>query len=59
MIVTQWGTTMPRYQLIYNGNPTYPLCDTRDEAEGFKQKAAAKWPEITVEIKQVKEQADD
>ena len=50
---------MTRYQLIYNGNPAHPLCDTREEAEGFKQKAAAQWPEITVEIKQVEEQADD
>jgi hypothetical protein len=46
---------MARYQLIYNGNPAHPLCDTRDEAEGFKQKAAAQWPEITVEIKQIEE----
>tara|TARA_R110000744_G_scaffold12564_1_gene37286 strand:- start:1000 stop:1185 length:186 start_codon:yes stop_codon:yes gene_type:complete len=39
-----------KYQLIYNGNPAHPLCDTREEAEHFKQKAADQWPEIKVEI---------
>ena len=50
---------MSKYQLIYNGNPAHPLCDTREEAEGFKQKSAAQWPEITVEIKQVEENDND
>tara|TARA_R110002074_G_scaffold61959_2_gene149452 strand:+ start:1939 stop:2094 length:156 start_codon:yes stop_codon:yes gene_type:complete len=44
---------MREYQLIYNGNPAYPLCSTREEAELFKQKAADKWPEMRVEIKQI------
>ena len=47
---------MTKYQLIYNGHGCYPLCDTREEAEGYEQKSAAQWPEITVEIKQVEEQ---
>tara|TARA_R110000868_G_C10425583_1_gene723785 strand:+ start:27 stop:194 length:168 start_codon:yes stop_codon:yes gene_type:complete len=46
---------MTKYQLTYNGNGCYPLCDTKEEAEDFKQKSATQWPEITVEIKQVEE----
>jgi len=50
---------MNKYQLTYNGNGCYPLCDTKEEAEGFKQKSAMQWPEITVEIKQVEENEND
>jgi len=45
-----------QYQLIYNGHPANLLLNTLEEAEGFKQRAAVAWPEITVEIKQVEEE---
>jgi hypothetical protein len=44
---------MTKYQLIYNGNKCYPLCDTIEQAESYKQKSAEQWPEIKVEIKQI------
>tara|TARA_R110001592_G_scaffold332842_3_gene616438 strand:+ start:1668 stop:1814 length:147 start_codon:yes stop_codon:yes gene_type:complete len=44
---------MTKYQLIYNGNECYPLVNTREEAENFKQKAAEQWPEINVVIKEI------
>lgn len=47
---------MTKYQLIYNGHEQYPLCGTLEEAEMYKKIAAEKWPEISVEIKQVEEQ---
>tara|TARA_R110000822_G_scaffold223035_1_gene356302 strand:+ start:137 stop:280 length:144 start_codon:yes stop_codon:yes gene_type:complete len=45
-----------KYQLVYNGHAAALLLDTLKEAEGFKQRAAVAWPEITVEIKQVEEE---
>ena len=50
---------MTKYQLSYNGHQAALLLDTLKEAEGFKQRAADAWPEITVEIKQVEEQDND
>jgi hypothetical protein len=47
---------MTKYQLIYNGNKCYPLCDTIEQAESYKQKSAEQWPEIKVEIKKQEEQ---
>tara|TARA_R110000764_G_C10899154_1_gene371242 strand:+ start:323 stop:481 length:159 start_codon:yes stop_codon:yes gene_type:complete len=44
---------MIKYQLVYNGNACYPLVNTREEAENFKQKAAKQFPEIIVEIKAI------
>lgn len=44
---------MLKYQLVYNGNECYPLLNTKEEAERFKQKAAEQWPEIRVEIKAI------
>ena len=41
---------MTKYQLIYNDNPAYPLLNTREEADRFKQKAADQWPEMKVVI---------
>jgi hypothetical protein len=46
-------TNEKKYQLIYNGNEAYPLCDTKEEAEHFKKKAADQSPEIKVEIKEI------
>lgn len=46
---------MTKYQLIYNGNESYPLCFTLEEAEKYKKKAAEQCPNISVEIKQVEE----
>jgi hypothetical protein len=43
-----------QYQLIYNGHPAYPLLDTVEEAERFKQKAAEQYPAIKVEILPIK-----
>lgn len=48
---------MEKYQLTYNGNACYPLCNTIEEAEEYKQRAAAQWPEIKVEIKQVNKES--
>ena len=47
---------MTKYQLIYNGHEQYPLYTTLEVAEMYKKIAAEKWPEISVEIKQVEEQ---
>lgn len=45
-----------QYQLIYNGHPANPLLNTLEEAEGFKQRAADAWPDITVEIVTIEEE---
>ena len=47
---------MTKYQLFYNEHGCYPICDTKEEAEQFKQKSEEKWPEMKVEIKQIEEQ---
>ena len=47
---------MTKYQLFYNEHVCYPLCDTKEEAEQFKQKSEKNWPEMKVEIKQIEEQ---
>ena len=47
-----------KYQLVYNGHAAALLLDTLKEAEGFKQRAADAWPEITVEIVTVKEEGN-
>jgi len=47
---------MLKYQLVYNGNGCYPLLDTKEEAERFKQKTAEQWPDIKVEIKAIESQ---
>tara|TARA_R110000796_G_C14291227_1_gene403988 strand:+ start:298 stop:480 length:183 start_codon:yes stop_codon:yes gene_type:complete len=44
---------MTKYQLIYNDSLAPFLCDTRKEAESFKQKAADEWPEMKVVIKEI------
>ena len=44
---------MIKYQLVYNGNACYPLVNTKDEAESFKQKLIEQFPEIIVEIKAI------
>ena len=49
---------MTKYQLFYNEHGCYPLCDTKEEAEQFKQKSEEKWPEMNVEIKQIEEPDD-
>tara|TARA_R110001599_G_scaffold66234_2_gene187158 strand:+ start:560 stop:829 length:270 start_codon:yes stop_codon:yes gene_type:complete len=59
IIINNRSKTMTKYQLIYNGHQSALLLDTLKEAEGFKQKAADAWPEITVEIKQVEEQDNE
>jgi hypothetical protein len=48
---------MTKYQLIYNDNPAYPLLNTREEANRFKQKAADQWPEMKVVIKEINQEA--
>jgi hypothetical protein len=51
MIRTHWNINKTlKYQLIYNGNPAYPLCDTKEEAESFKKKAEEKNPQTKVKI---------
>jgi hypothetical protein len=47
---------MIKYQLIYNGNESYPLYFTLEEAEKHKKNAAEQWPNITVEIRQIVEE---
>jgi hypothetical protein len=44
---------MIKYQLIYNGHECFPLVNTREEAESFKQKSAEQSPEMHVEIKAI------
>ena len=44
---------MTKYQLIYNGHPCFPLCDTKEEAERFKQKSAEQYPYLNVAIKEI------
>jgi len=44
---------MTKYQLICNGNECYPLVNTREEAESFKQKSAEQMPQVHVEIKEI------
>ena len=50
---------MTKFQLIYNGHPCFPLCDTREEAEVFKQKSAAQSPYLSVVIKEVNTDGED
>ena len=50
---------MTKYQLIYNGNPCFPLCDTRAEAEKFKKKSAEHYPDLNVVIKEIKPSAEE
>ena len=49
--------TMTKFQLVYNGNECFPLCNTREEADRFKQKAADQWPEMKVVIKEINQEA--
>ena len=48
---------MTKYQLIYNDSLAPFLCDTRKEAESFKQKAADEWPEMNVVIKEINQES--
>jgi hypothetical protein len=48
---------MTKFQLVYNGNECFPLCNTREEANRFKQKAADQWPEMKVVIKEINQEA--
>ncbi len=50
---------MAKYQLIYNGHKCYPLVNTREEAESFKQKSKEQYPEIHVEIKKIKVSSEE
>ena len=51
------GIKMTKFQLVYNGNKCLPLCNTREEADRFKQKAADQWPEMKVVIKEINQEA--
>tara|TARA_R110001632_G_scaffold65904_2_gene155866 strand:+ start:160 stop:312 length:153 start_codon:yes stop_codon:yes gene_type:complete len=44
---------MSKYQLIYNGHECFPLVNTREEAESFKEKSEKQSPDIIVEIKEI------